>query len=164
MKKLETFFGLLEQYLKQFSEEFGAGYTAEPVEEASWAIWKGKRYTEITNTIHCAFRSSTYNLGIALLTQDKVGIQFLSVTDKGKGTGTKVINAILDAAEDSGITVEVFATPFDSKYADVPVSKLTRAMKEEQELSIIRLMDWYRSFGFESMDKKFPFKLQYKVA
>ena len=162
--KFETFFALLEESLMSFSEDFKAGTSGVMREEVSWAIWKGKRYTEVVNTIHVAFSATTYNLAISILSKDKVAIQFLAATEKGKGIGTKVVNAILDAAEDSGVIVEVFASPFDSKYADVPVNKLTRAMKEEQERSIIRLIDWYRSFGFESLDKKFPFKLQYKVA
>jgi len=163
MHKLEKF---LEQVNKNLTRQLGeVDYNSLPyaTKESTWIIWNKKRIYEELNTQHWLFnpKNEDYDLMISIINEDTVSLQYIEVKEEGKGMGTEIVNCVLDAADDFDITVEVFASPFKTKYANVPVNKLTRKMLVSQQSAVVKLMNWYRSFDFKSISKKEPYKLIY---
>ena len=165
MSKLKEFF---EEISTDLEKELGkVDYFGSPsaAEEASWTIWNRKRYTEVINAQMWVFmpEKKDYRLMFSILGEDTVGLQYIEVMEEGKGTGTTILNIILDAADKYGITIDVFASPFKCKYGNVPVGKLKRFMYKSMMKDTLRLINWYRDFDFVSTNKKEPFRMQYKI-
>lgn len=166
MHNLLKFFGKVNENLTNTIGKVDYNALPYATEELSWVLWNNKRITEVSNTQHWLYEpeDESYRLVISVASQNSVKLQYIEVLEEGKGLGTTIMNCILDAADELGIQIDVFASPFKTKYANVPMSKLTRAMKKAQVKDTIRLINWYREFNFVSVDKKTPFILTYKVA
>ena len=166
MSNLEKFLEEVHTNLQEVLGDLESNALPYATEEVSWIIWNKKRLREVCNTQHWAFMPSKkdYCLGISILGETLVGLQYLEVFEEGKGTGTKILNCVLDAADKYGITIDVFASPFKTKYGNLPWYNLTRSQLAHMTNDIYRLINWYRDFNFVSTSKKEPFRLQYKVA
>lgn len=64
----------------------------------------------------------------------------IRVKDKSKGTGTDLMNKILDYCDDNGY--KCFLHPFPLEYSN------TKFNQKKALLGFYRLRDWYKSFGF----------------
>ena len=149
---------------EELSNTFGkvlAGVTYEP--QASWTMYKGLKYEQhLQGTFGCYELDGVFKMIIHFKDDKSIGIHYLEVEEQGKGVGTEIINIILDLCDDMKFNVDVFATSFNTKYADVPVKQLTKYMLKHQEKANQRLRSWYNSFGFKS-DLFKPFMMKYLV-
>ena len=78
-------------------------------------------------------KNDRYLIGFIPVDESMIELFKIEVFDKGKGTGTHLINGILDVSDDVGIGVKV-----------IPISF------QKDSMTLYKLRDWYRSFGFDT--------------
>ncbi len=94
--------------------------------------------------------SIVYNdecIDIEILEYDKNTYELYWLEVKGtkcKGIGSKILNHILDACEEHNIKLTL-----------IPVPLTAKTWKSNKELTM-RLIDWYKSFGFIQVNKSSP--------
>ena len=159
--KIDGFRRSLHKELTDTFGKVGEGITYE--NQASWTLYKGMKYEQhLQGTFMCCELKDVFKMIIHLKDGDSIGIHYLEVEEQGKGIGSEIMNIILDLCDDMKFNVDLFATAFNTKYADVPVQQLTKHMIKHQEKANQRLRGWYNSFGFKS-DLFKPFMMKYLV-
>tara|TARA_R110000868_G_C10830017_1_gene759314 strand:+ start:756 stop:1259 length:504 start_codon:yes stop_codon:yes gene_type:complete len=162
MENLDKFLIEVQNNLK---EELGDGFFRSAIcRESSWIFWNKKRIEEGYTKQFWMFTpiNKDYILSLGILGDNSVSLQYLEVFEEGKGIGTKIVNCVLDAADSCGISIDVFASPFKVQFSNVPVNQLKKYQISHMTKEVYRLIDWYRGFNFISLDKKRPYKLNYK--
>lgn len=160
-EKISNFRLSLHKELTDTFGQVGHGVTYEP--QASWILYKNMKYDYILQgTFACYELEGVFKMIVHLKDADNIGLHYLEVEEQGKGIGSDIMNIILDLCDDMKFNVELCATAFKSKYADVPVKQLTKYMLKHQEKANQRLRSWYNSFGFKS-DLFKPFMMKYLV-
>lgn len=84
----------------------------------------------------CYFDSPSYHICI-FYNRDVLELHLMDVVDKNKGLGTRLMNAILDAADDLGMKVKLIPIAYQSSDTPNFVSDCDR------------LKTFYKSFGFK---------------
>lgn len=160
---VQEFFNKVQENLSKEIGEVKLATLSTPSEESTWLTWNNKKIVETVGGIPFAFlpEDQSYNLFFFPIKEDVVKLQYIEVIETNKGLGTKILNCILDAADEVGIKIEIFSSPFKSKYANISSIKTPRSIKKLQMIDNWRLINWYRDFGFKSISKKTPYKLEY---
>lgn len=97
-----------------------------------------KRYSERKMTRTLNYLSDKYKLIFSEYDNQTVELWWIEVFNKGIGLGTEILNSILNVSDELEIRVRVIPVDFDNK--------------EKKIENLIRLRDWYKSFGFKSID------------
>ena len=161
-EKVNNFRNSLHKELTDAFGKVGHGVTYEP--QASWILYKKVKYDYILQGTFAVYElEGVFKLIIHIKDADNIGIHYLEVEEQGKGIGSDIMNIILDLCDDLKFDVELFATAFKSKYANVPIPELTKNMIKHQDMANQRLRSWYNSFGFRS-DMFKPFMMTYKAS
>jgi hypothetical protein len=159
--------GVFEGMRRKIRKEFGeTQFYDSNGTESSWCTYKGDTFTETVEGTFVVFmpKKDDYKLIFSVLGDKKIGLHYLEMKKKNLGNGTKMLNIILDIADEYGLEIDVFASPFLSQYAKTPLDKFTPTIIKAYDVAIERLVTYYESFGFVSTDKEMIFKMNYKSA
>lgn len=99
---------------------------------------KGKWYRELKKDVFVLdFRTDCYKLLLTTHNENTIELNWIEVnSDKRcKGSGTELINILLDISDETGISVRTIPADIDNPEGDIEV--------------LYRLRRWYKSFGFK---------------
>lgn len=95
-------------------------------------------YTEITvSSVGAEFNTDEYSLTILPYSDSGVEIYKIESSKPKSGIGTKLMNTVLDVSDDLDIQVNLVPVPFMNKFG-------------VHGVEMIKLIGWYKSFGFKS--------------
>jgi len=143
-QELEKFLEQPKNVLQIFMSEFCErnGYDHNKVKAtlgnncATQTMWKNKSWSKShTNRAMVGLDSDDFQVLFCEGTTDSIELYMIEVKNQNKGIGTRVLNEMLDLADDFGIKISCVPTPYknldDAKYCSF-------------------LRQWYTSFGFKS--------------
>lgn len=95
-------------------------------------------YTESKLSRTLNYQCDKYKLIFSEHDNQTVELWWIQVYDKGNGLGTEIMNKILNVSNELGIRVRVIPVDIDNK--------------EKKLENLNRLRDWYKSFGFQTIN------------
>jgi len=124
-------------YVEYFTEVSGSTanicYTSLTHDEVS-----KKTLKEITvNSICAKFITEEWTLIITPFNDGGIEIYKIEASKSKGGIGTKLMNMVLDAADELGVSVNLVPVPFTNRYGIEGINKY-------------KLISWYVSFGFKA--------------
>jgi hypothetical protein len=140
----------LESFVKEFSkmtnipfDEFDNGYNERVSETLIYQKNnKFKKFKENRFGEFYKYENDIYKLKFCALNENLVELYWIEVYNNNKGIGTKLMNDILDAADEVNVEIKLIPIPLYSFNDDLE--------------SKIRLRNWYKSFGFRSKSTLTP--------
>jgi hypothetical protein len=139
----------LESFVKEFSkmanipfDEFENGFNERYSETLIYQKNKFKKYKENRFGEFYMYENDIYKLKFCALGENLVELYWIEVYENNKGIGTKLMNYILDAADEVSVEIKLIPIPFNTFRSDFE--------------SRIRLRNWYKSFGFYSKSTLTP--------
>ena len=138
-KFLEDPKNVVQMFMGAFVEKYGYDHSKVKAEisgsKGTETMWKGKLWNSTsTNTGLIGLQHKTFNLILSENTTDSIEVYMISAKKQGKGIGTRVMEQVLDLADDLGINVTLIPTPYKNK-------------DDKQYLSFLR--QWYYDLGFD---------------
>ncbi len=108
---------------------------------------KRKRFKEYKENIHTwKFETDDYTLIIAEDNENQIELYWIQVKNKNNGLGTKLVNIVLDIADEMKCSVKTIPSNFDkSSQEDM---ELGRFDEFGIQVYLTKLREWYKSFGF----------------
>jgi GNAT superfamily N-acetyltransferase len=94
--------------------------------------YEGKLFEDEGYRDNLVITNDRFELLLIPVSENMVELFKINVFDRGKGTGTKLMNHILDVSDELGITVKL-----------IPINFLGESKNN------FRLRNWYESFGFK---------------
>lgn len=149
-KFLEDPKNVLQIFVGEFVERNGYDHSkvkAEISETKNTATyWKGKEwYNTKQNSALIGLQHKTFSIIFGEGTTDSVEVYMIEAKKQGKGVGTRVMEQVLDLADDLGINVTLIPTPYKNQ-------------DDQAYLSFLR--QWYYDLGFDH--SKFSPVMTYK--
>lgn len=165
MKSIETLQKLTQRYAELLDE---AGINGQITVNKTGRLFtetmhEGKyHYSEIKQPVYWALGNADFNITLAT-NGSNVELFNICVHDTGKGLGTKVMNILLDAADETNTRINLNAVSTDVT-EHLEHYHLNNQLAGKHEFELIndeltkgtnRLIKFYESFGFYSYAKKF---------
>ena len=165
MNKVEMFANELNQLLRQTVGVENFGFVDNVVEYSS-TNYKGKKYVNKFTGTGFGFSNDSnifpYVLVFTILDNDKLNLQYLETTQRGKGIGTMIMKSIIQTTKKLDIKLQLEAIPVnDGKFAN---PNMNRQQQLAWDVATDRLINFYKKFGFDSWNAKQPFRMKYLVA
>jgi len=130
---------VLQVFMGAFVDTYGYDHSkvkAEISESKNTATyWKGKKwYNTKKNTALIGLQHKTFSIIFGEGTTDSIEVYMIETKKQGKGVGTRVMEQVLDLADDFGLDVTVIPTAYKNQ-------------DDHAYLSFLR--QWYYDLGFD---------------
>jgi GNAT superfamily N-acetyltransferase len=138
-KYLEDPKNVLQVFMGAFVDKYGYDHSkvkAEIAESKNTATyWKGKEwYNTKENSALIGLFHKTFNIIFGEGTTDSIEVYMIETKKQGKGVGTRVMEQVLDLADDLGLDITLIPTAYKNQ-------------NDPQYLSFLR--QWYYDLGFD---------------
>ena len=75
------------------------------------------------------------------------------VQERGKGSGTKLMNALTETADKMGVRLELRATKVSTNPLTMSIMAINIGSQTKGKIPVGQLPKWYEKFGFEKVGK-----------
>jgi len=138
-KFLEDPKNVVQMFMGAFVEKYGYDHNKVKASisetKGTETMWKGKLWNSTsTNAGMIGLQHPTFNLVLSENTTDCIEVYMISAKKQGRGIGTRVMEQVLDLADELGIDVTLIPSPYKNK-------------NDKQYLSFLR--KWYYDLGFD---------------
>mgnify|MGYP002414218016 CR=1 FL=1 len=139
-KFLEDPKNVLQVFMSTFVEKYGYDHNKVKAEilqtKGTHTMWKGKLWkSEQKNTALIGLQHKTFSLILGEGTTDSIEVFMIESKLKNKGVGTRVMEQVLDLADQLGINVTLIPTPYKN-------------VNDEKYCAFLR--QWYYDLGFDN--------------
>ena len=115
-KYLEDPKNVLQIFMGSFVDKYGYDHSKVKAEigntKNTATYWKGKEwYNTVENSALIGLQHKTFSIIFGEGTIDSVEVYMIEAKKQGKGVGTRVMEQVLDLADDLGINVTLIPTP-----------------------------------------------------
>lgn len=139
--KLKTDSRIENKVFTDFIETFSAQYGVQGIVLQGNLKHDEETPTTLTdvvvNTPYCRFQTEEWNLEVIPYNDNGIEIYKIESAQAKSGNGTKLMNMVLDIADELGIQVNLVPVPFTNRFG-------------VEGIDMFKLKTWYTSFGFKS--------------
>ena len=130
---------VLQIFMSSFVEKYGYDHNAVKAEiletKGTHTMWKGKLWkSEQKNTALIGLQHKTFSLILGEGTTDSIEVYMIEAKMQNRGIGTRVMEQVLDLADEFGVNVTLIPTPYKN-------------VDDEKYCSFLR--QWYYDLGFD---------------